>query len=52
MFIFFGEGGNRGVTECHVDKYGITRQATDGNVTGRRKDAICMPGNFTHTRNM
>jgi hypothetical protein len=29
----------------NVEKYGSTRQATDGNKTQRRKDAIYMPDN-------
>ena len=29
-----------------MGKYGRSRQATDGNITLRRKDAHCMPDNY------
>jgi len=40
-----------------VEKYGKTRQATDGDIMLRRKDAICMLDNLgkykeTHTQNV
>ena len=30
----------------YVQKYGVTRQATDHTTIWHRKDAICMPDNY------
>jgi hypothetical protein len=37
---------NRAAYETTWKKYGKARQATNDNITWRRKDALCMPDNY------